>query len=244
MTITDRRSGSASASTASARLGGIPSGLGFKAPVYLTTTANITLNGVQTIDGVSATAGKRVLVKNQTDASENGIYVVATGNWSRATDMDTNGDVVEGTRVWVTDGTLYDQTEWVVTSADDITIDTSDIVFENTGALVTDVQTVTGSSGTIASGTAILLVNRTAPSTTALTLPNAASRDGVPLSIADYSQSVTEHTITLTPALAAQKIMRQSTWTLLSNSANLASVTLVPIVDPDDSSNYVWIIAP
>lgn len=64
MTITDRRSGSASASTASSRLGGLPEGLGFKAPCYLATTANITLSGVQTIDGVSATAGKRVLVKS------------------------------------------------------------------------------------------------------------------------------------------------------------------------------------
>ena len=244
MTITDRRSGSASAAVISGRLGGIPDGLGFKAPVYLTTTANITLNGLQTIDGVSATEGKRVLVKNQTDASENGIYDVSSGNWSRSADMVSNGDVVEGTRVWVTDGVLYDQTEWVVTSADDIVIDTSDIVFENTGALVTDVQTVTGSSGTIASGTAILLVNRTAPSTTALTLPNAASRDGVPLAVADYSQSVTDHTITLTPAISTQKIMRQSTWPLYSNASNLASVTLVPIVDPDDASNYVWIIAP
>jgi hypothetical protein len=129
MTITDRRSGSASASTASSRLGGLPEGLGFKTPCYLATTANITLSGVQTIDGVSATAGKRVLVKDQTTATENGIYDVAAGNWTRSPDFSIDGDVVEGTRVWVTDGTANSSSEWVVSTADDITIDTSNISF-------------------------------------------------------------------------------------------------------------------
>lgn len=53
------------------------------------TTANITLSAPQTIDGVSVVAGDRVLVKNQTTASANGIYVVAAGAWARATDSDT-----------------------------------------------------------------------------------------------------------------------------------------------------------
>jgi len=105
-------------------------------------------------------------------------------------------------------------------------------------------QVVTASSDTITTATTHLLVNRSGPSTTGLTLPNASARPGVPLSIADYSQSVTDHTITLTPHQASQKVMRQSTWPLYSNAASLASVTLIPIVDPDDSSNYVWIIAP
>jgi hypothetical protein len=142
MTITDRRSGSASASTASSRLGGLPEGLGVKAPVYLATTANITLNGVQTIDGVSATAGKRVLVKDQTTASENGIYDVAAGNWERSPDFSTNGDVVEGTRVWVTDGTVNAGTEWFVTTADDITIGTSSLTFED--AMLNDTSSIVG----------------------------------------------------------------------------------------------------
>jgi hypothetical protein len=131
MTITDRRSGSASASTASSRLGGLPEGLGMKAPVKAATTANITLSGAQTIDGVSIVAEDRVLVKDQTTATENGIYDCASGNWTRSPDFATNGDVVEGTRVWVTDGTTNGQTEWAVTTADDITIDTTSIAFSN-----------------------------------------------------------------------------------------------------------------
>lgn len=60
-----------------------------KLPVDAATTTNITLSGTQTIDGYSVTAGMRVLVKNQTTTSQNGVYVVASGAWSRATDLDT-----------------------------------------------------------------------------------------------------------------------------------------------------------
>tara|TARA_R110002126_G_scaffold10949_3_gene50152 strand:- start:3847 stop:6774 length:2928 start_codon:yes stop_codon:yes gene_type:complete len=64
-------------------------GLDAKASCVAATTANITLSAPQTIDGVSVLSGDRVLVKNQTSAAENGIYVAAAGTWSRSTDADT-----------------------------------------------------------------------------------------------------------------------------------------------------------
>ena len=79
-----------------------------KAPVVAATTVNITLSGEQTIDGVVVTSGDRVLVKDQTDASENGIYVVSASTWTRATDWNADGDVVAGTLITNTaDGVLY-----------------------------------------------------------------------------------------------------------------------------------------
>lgn len=60
-----------------------------KKSVKVATTANITLSGLQTIDGVSCVAGDRVLVKNQTTTATNGIYVVSAAAWSRASDADT-----------------------------------------------------------------------------------------------------------------------------------------------------------
>lgn len=68
-------------------------GAAFKKAVRVATTANITLSGTQTIDGIAAVAGDRVLVKNQTTASQNGIYIVAAGAWTRAPDADTSAEI-------------------------------------------------------------------------------------------------------------------------------------------------------
>jgi hypothetical protein len=64
-------------------------GLNVKGSVLAATTVSITLVGAQTIDGVSVVAGNRVLVKNQSTSSQNGIYVVQTTAWTRATDQTT-----------------------------------------------------------------------------------------------------------------------------------------------------------
>lgn len=133
-TQTDRTGGPAS-SIATDRQQGFASNAGMKGPVYLATTANITLAGEQTIDGVSATAGKRVLVKNQTDAKENGIYIVATSDWVRAQDFYSNDSVREGTRVFVTDGATNVQSEFVLTTADPISIGTSLLTFALSSAI-------------------------------------------------------------------------------------------------------------
>lgn len=72
-------------------------GAAFKRSVRVATTANITLSGTQTIDGIAVVAGDRVLVKNQTTQSANGIYVVAAGTWTRALDADTASEIGGGT---------------------------------------------------------------------------------------------------------------------------------------------------
>lgn len=69
-------------------------GLDAKASVRAATTANITLSGTQTIDGVAVSVGNRVLVKNQSSAAENGIYVVASGSWTRTDDASTWDELV------------------------------------------------------------------------------------------------------------------------------------------------------
>jgi hypothetical protein len=64
-------------------------GISWKAPVTAATTANITLSGAQTIDTVSVVAGDTVLVKNQTNTAQNGIYNVNAGAWTYATGCTT-----------------------------------------------------------------------------------------------------------------------------------------------------------
>jgi len=68
-------------------------GVDWKEHVRAATTANITLSGAQTIDGVSVIAGERVLVKDQSTASQNGIYVCAAGAWTRSVDADSGLDL-------------------------------------------------------------------------------------------------------------------------------------------------------
>lgn len=114
--------------TTDRRYGAVGS-VAIKAPVIAATTANITLSGEQTIDGVSCVTDDRVLVKDQTTASENGIYVVDTGSWSRAKDFDSSYDVVTGTLIPVTSGATQDDTYWRVTTTGTITIGTSSLSF-------------------------------------------------------------------------------------------------------------------
>jgi hypothetical protein len=79
-------------------------GLLTRSPVKVATTTNITLSGTQTIDGVAVIADDRVLVKDQSTGSQNGIYNVASGSWTRSQDFDT-GDVASGLTIQVLQGT-------------------------------------------------------------------------------------------------------------------------------------------
>lgn len=72
----------------------VAQGIDAKASCAAATTGNVTLSGTQTIDGYALTSGQRVLVKDQSAAADNGIYVVAAGSWSRATDANTWDELV------------------------------------------------------------------------------------------------------------------------------------------------------
>ena len=139
------------------------------------TTANISLttdleNG-DTLDGITLVTGDKVLVKNQTDASENGVYdVVASGAASRNSDYDTISELA-GQIVVIQEGTTNGDTLFLCTTDSDATLGTSDITFTkiepaNTGTVtsvgVADAGssefTVTGSPVT-SSGTINLAVN-------------------------------------------------------------------------------------
>lgn len=94
--------------------------------VRLATTANITLSGTQTIDGVAGSADDRILVKNQTAPEENGIYLMKSGAWVRATDADTWTELV-GAIVPVAEGTANHDTLWLVTADQGGTLDTDPV---------------------------------------------------------------------------------------------------------------------
>ena len=93
----------------------VAQGLDAKASCIAATTADITLTGTQTIDGIAIVAGNRVLVKNQTLSQNNGIYLCAAGAWTRTTDADT-WDELTSAFTFIETGTVNADTGWVCTA--------------------------------------------------------------------------------------------------------------------------------
>jgi len=110
---------------------GVVGSIALKAPCTIASTGNLTLSGEQTINGVSIVTGDRVLVKDQTDGTENGLYDVTTSSWTRALDFNGNFDVVQGTLVYVTQGSSIGKGLWTVTTEAPITIGTDSITFSS-----------------------------------------------------------------------------------------------------------------
>ena len=125
-------------------------GYSWKSPVRAASTANLTLSGAQTVDGVSLVAGDRVLVKNQTAGAANGIYVVAAGAWTRATDFDTAAEAL-GAAMFVSEGTTQGNQVWLQTTDAPITLGTTALVFTQVGGGVA----YTGGNGISINGAAI-----------------------------------------------------------------------------------------
>jgi len=100
----------------------------FKAECQVATTANITLSGLQVIDGYTTLAGDRVLVKNQFNNAYNGIYVASTTVWVRAGDMSVWSEV-PGAATFVQYGTLYANTGWNVIAPENGTINVTPIIW-------------------------------------------------------------------------------------------------------------------
>jgi hypothetical protein len=180
------------------------------------TTANVTLssdlqNG-DTIDGVTLATGDQVLVKDQSTASQNGIYtVVSSGTASRSTDFDAIGEL-SGQMVIINQGSTNDNTMWLCTTNNTVTLDSDSIAFTKvTPQNVGDV-TLTGTQ---------TLTNKT------LTSPiidgNGAVFEG---STADAYET------TLTPvdptADRTQYLLNQTGYVALLNAATTTTITSTP----------------
>ena len=165
----------------------VTEGLHIHEAVIAATTANVTLSSAlengDTLDGITLATGNRILVKNQSTASENGIYVVqASGQPTRATDFDTASEVDSGDFVFVYSGTVNGATGWVQTNRP-ATIGTDAIAFTQFSGAGTYTAgnglTLTGTAFSIDTATTVdlstsqTLSNKTlasAVATTALTL--------------------------------------------------------------------------
>lgn len=103
-------------------------GLSWKDEVKCASTANLTLSGLAAIDGYTPSAGDRILVKDQTTTSANGIYVAASGAWTRATDADTAAEIT-GAVMFVMNGTTNGGQRFVLTTTGTIVLGTTGLSF-------------------------------------------------------------------------------------------------------------------
>ena len=96
------------------------------------TTANITLSGAQTIDGVSVVSGDIVLVKNQSTAANNGVYTASASSWARHSSLNSSSDYSANFIVYVSSGLSNEKTLWLgAVSSTNFTLGTSNLYFED-----------------------------------------------------------------------------------------------------------------
>jgi hypothetical protein len=175
------------------------------------TTTNITLSGgaPATVDGVSLALNDRVLVTAQTTGSENGIYSVTTvgagsnGTWARSTDADGAGELNAGSITMVTEGTVYADTQWKLTTDDPITIGSTALTFARNGNAAFGVVAVSGQSDlvsdqigdtlTIVAGTNLTATNNASTDTLTLT-PSLTPA----LTTATFTNTTTDDSILIT----------------------------------------------
>ena len=180
-------------------------GIDWKASVRAATTAAVTLasdleNG-DTLDGVTLATGDRVLVKNQSTGSENGIYVVkASGAPDRSTDADSGAELTSNFAVFVEEGTVNADQGYTLTNNGSITIGTTALTFtqftglgqivagtglDKTGNTLDIDSTVTTNDGTQTltnksiSGSANTITNVSLTSSVTGTLPVANGGTGI-----------------------------------------------------------------
>jgi hypothetical protein len=150
--------------------------------VNAATTGNITLSNQQTIDGVGVVAGDRVLVKDQSTSSKNGIYTcVNGGSWTRTSDFSSSPDVKLSDFVFCSAGTVNNGHGFVMTGSTNFTttgyaadgttpagtVETHDIVFTQFSGVSSTVPVSKGGTGQISYTNGQLLIGNTSGNTLA-----------------------------------------------------------------------------
>jgi hypothetical protein len=111
--------------------------IAYKNPCRAATTADHGLSGLVAFDDVTPVAGDRILVKENSSGSENGIYLAASGSWTRAEDMDSSTNnqdqITAGLAVYVQEGTANGQKTFTLTTTGTITLDTTVLTFAELG---------------------------------------------------------------------------------------------------------------
>lgn len=103
----------------------------YKSPVTVATTSNISLVGLQVVDGTQLQNGDRVLVKNQDSPSQNGIYIASSTGWARSIDANDNVKVRPNMVVPVIGGLVNADSVWMLDVSSPVTLGVTNLAFKN-----------------------------------------------------------------------------------------------------------------
>jgi hypothetical protein len=188
----------------------VAQGLNVKDSCVAATTANITLSGAQTIDGVSVVAGDRVLVKNQSTASANGIYVAAAGAWARSVDANLYAELISAF-TFVEKGTVNADSGYVCTVDQGGTLGSTPITFSQFSG-----------AGTYIAGTGLTLTGNSFALTTPVAVANGGT--GVSTSTGSGANVLSNSPTLVNPALGTPSSGTLTNCTGLPVSSGIAGL--------------------
>ena len=195
-------------------------GYAIKAECQVATTGNITLSGLQTIDGYTTLANDRVLVKNQTTSAQNGIYVASTGAWARSSDANTWNSLISAF-TFIMNGTTQQNSGWVCTITSGGTLGTTPVTWSQLA-----------NAASYFAGTGLTLSSYTFSITPVGTSGTYGSASSVPVFVTNASgqvSSVTNTTISIAPSQINATIpnsgLTNSTISGVALGSNLANLT-------------------
>ena len=207
-------------------------GLSWKQPANAASTVNIaSLSGLQTVDTVSLLAGNTVLVKNQTNAADNGIYLVSSGAWTRSIGADTWDEYV-GAIIFIVSGTQADSA-WYCTAQPGGTLGVTAINWSN----FTISAIYTAGTGLTLTGTVFSITN------TAVTAAAYGSATQVgTFTVNAQGQLTLAGNTTVTPAVGSITGLGSgvATWLATPSSANL----LAAVTDETGTGSLVFATSP
>ena len=206
-------------------------GLSWKAPALTATSANITLSGLQTISGVTVAAGDTVLVKDQTNAAQNGIYVASAGAWTYSVGGDTWNEYI-GAIIFIASGSLAG-TAWFCTAQPGGTLGVTAMNWSNFSVA----SSYTAGTGLTLTGTVFSITNTGVPAST------YGSATATPVFAVNAQGQITSVTnTTITPAIGNVTGLGTGVATFLATptSANLAAA----VSDETGSGALVFATSP
>jgi hypothetical protein len=200
-------------------------GLSWKAPALTATSANITLSGLQTINGVTLVAGDTVLVKDQTNPAQNGIYIASATAWTYSVGGDTWNEYI-GAIIFIASGSLGG-TAWYCTAQPGGTLGVTAMIWSNFSVS----STYTAGTGLTLTGTVFSITNTGVSATTY----GSATTSAV-VAVNAQGQITSASSSTITPAVGSITGLGTGVATALAagvtGSGNIVLATSPSLVTP------------